>query len=122
LGDEKGQKETLALLMEVYPRYLSDHPDDARAHVVYAIDLVKVGKIEEAKAEGKRAVELSPDDSLMSYNVACLYSRLGEKKQGIAYLQKAIEQGYTNFEWLKRDPDLNNIQNEPEFIELMKDK
>ena len=122
LGDENGQKQALELLMEVYPRYLSDHPDDARAHIVYAIDLVKIGRIEEAKNECKRAIELSPDDSLMSYNVACLYSRLGEKKQGLVYLQKSIKQGYTNFEWLKRDPDLNNIQNEPEFIELMKDK
>jgi len=122
LGDENGQKQVLELLMEVYPRYLSDHPDDARAHIVYAIDLVKVGKINEAKEESKRAIELSPEDSLMSYNVACLYSRLGEKKQGIEYLQRAINLGYTNFEWLKRDPDLANIQNEPEFIELMKDK
>ena len=122
LGDENGQKHALELLMDVFPRYLSDHPDDARAHIVYAIELVKVGKIDEAKDECKRAIELSPDDSLMSYNVACLYSRLGEKKQGIEYLQKSIKQGYTNFEWLKRDPDLNNIQNEPEFLELMKDK
>ena len=122
LGDENGQKQALELLMEVYPRYLSDHPDDARAHIVYAIDLVKIGRIEDAKNECKRAIELSPDDSLMSYNVACLYSRLGEKKQGLEYLQKSIKQGYTNFEWLKRDPDLNNIQSEPEFIELMKDK
>ena len=122
LGDENGQKQALELLMEIFPRYLSNHPDDARAHIVYAIELVKAKKIDEAKDECKRAIELSPDDSLMSYNVACLYSRLGEKKQGIAYLQKAIDQGYTNFEWLKRDPDLNSIQNEPEFIDLMKDK
>jgi adenylate cyclase len=122
LGEKSKHEETLKTLMEVYPRYLMQNPDDARAHIVYAIDLVKVGKIEEAKAEGKRAVELSPDDSLMSYNVACLYSRLDDKKSGIEYLSKAIHQGYTNFEWLKRDPDLENIRNEPEYIELMKGK
>ncbi len=122
LGDKSGQKQALELLMEIFPRYLSDHPDDARAHIVYAIELVKAERIDEAKDECKRAIELSPDDSLMSYNVACLYSRLGEKRQGIEHLQKAIKQGYTNFEWLRRDPDLNNIQNEPEFIELMKGK
>jgi len=122
LGNFNEQKLTLEKLMDVYPRYLSQNPDDARAHIFYAIDLTLVGRIEEAKAEGKKAVQLSPDDSLMSYNVACLYSRLGDKATGIEYLEKAIKQGYTNFEWLKRDPDLENIQSEPGFVELMKGK
>ncbi len=122
LGNLNEQKLTLEKLMDVYPRYLSQNPDDARAHIFYAIDLTLTGKIEEAKAEGKKAIQLSPDDSLMSYNVACLYSRLGEKTSGIEYLEKAIKQGYTNFEWLKRDPDLENIRNEAGFVELMKGK
>ena len=122
LGMRSEYDEAFKLVMEVFPRYLSQNPDDSRAHIIYAIYLVEAGKVEEAKTEGKKAIALSPDDSLMSYNVACLHSRLGEKKLAIDYLSNAIKKGYSNYEWLKRDPDLNNIQNEPEFMELMKDK
>jgi serine/threonine protein kinase/tetratricopeptide (TPR) repeat protein len=114
--------QTVETLMEVYPRYISKHPDDSRAHIFYASALAGAGKEKEAKYECEKALELSPKDSLMYYNVACLNSRLGDKEKSIEYLTNAIDNGYVNYDWLKRDPDLNNIRNEPAFIELMKGK
>jgi serine/threonine protein kinase/tetratricopeptide (TPR) repeat protein len=122
LGNEEELKKTTIALMEVFPRYLSQHPDDSRAHIFYATKLAEDGKTEEAKKEGERALELSPNDTLMLYNVACLHSRLGEKDKSIEFLTRAFEIGYTNYDWLKRDPDLDSIRNEPAYIELMKGK
>ena len=122
LGNEEELKKTTIALMEVFPRYLSQHPDDSRAHIFYATKLAEDGKTEEAKKEGERALELSPNDTLMLYNVACLHSRLGENDKSIEFLSRAFENGYTNYDWLKRDPDLDAIRNEPAFIELMKGK
>ena len=98
------------------------NPDDARAHIIYATALIRLDKKEEAEKEAERAIELSPDDALMSYNVACFNSKLGNKDLSIKYLNQAIKSGYANYEWIKRDSDLNNIRNEPEYIELMKGK
>jgi serine/threonine protein kinase len=122
LGQMEEYKNALKLLMEVFPRYISQHPDDARARVFYATKLAETGNPEKAKIEGAKALELNPNDILMLYNVACLYSRLGEKTQSIEYLSQAFKIGYTNFEWLKRDPDLENIRNESAYLELMKGK
>ncbi len=107
---------------EVYPRYLSQHPDDARALVFYAADLAQLGKIDEARETGKKAFELSPSDAVMLYNLACVFSRLGEKETGVDYLKKAVNAGYQSYEWIKRDADFENIRNEPGYIELMKGK
>ena len=92
--------------MEIMPNYLLQNPDDARAKMFYADDArSKLGRKEEAIAEGAAALELAPGDSLMLYNVACLYAQLGEKKKAIATLRDAIAAGVTNFQWMIRDPD-----------------
>ena len=56
LGMTNKLNEIVQTVMEVLPTYLSRHPDDARSHNYYAIELVRVGRIEEAKAEAAKAL------------------------------------------------------------------
>ena len=79
-------------------------------------------KFEEAKLEAAKALELNPTDPLMLYNGACFYARIGEKRLALDTLKNAILAGHANYEWIKRDPDLDGIRTEPEYIELMKGK
>jgi serine/threonine protein kinase/Flp pilus assembly protein TadD len=119
LGRKELLQSTLDLALAMYPRYLHLHPDEGRARMYYAIDLTKVGRHEEAKNEAARAIQLNPDDPLMLYNAGCFYARLGEKQLAIETLHKSIRSGFENFEWMKRDTDLENIRSEQGFIELM---
>lgn len=121
-NDNENAKKILEEVLNVIPAYLLKYPDDARAHMYHAIHLAQVDRIEEAKEEGKKALELNPGDSLMMYNAACLYARLGDKHLAIVTLKGAIAGGQEDFEWIKRDADLESIRNEPEYIELMKGK
>ena len=65
-------------------------------------------------------MDLSPDDPLLLYNVACVFSQLGETKLAIESLKNAFQAGYQYADWIKRDSDLDPIRNDPEYIELMK--
>ncbi len=122
LGEKENLKHALIAGLQVYPRYLSQHPDDARAHMFYAANLAQTGQLEKGKREAARALELSPGDPVMMYNAACFYAVIGEKRLAIESLKNSIAAGNENYEWLKRDPDLDSIRNEPEYIELMKGK
>ncbi|MDO8549325.1 MAG: protein kinase [Ignavibacteria bacterium] len=122
LGDKEKYNEILHKGIKVYEKYLSQHPDDARGHMYLATDLAQLGRKEEAKIEAERALELSPGDPLMPYNAGCFYAQMGEKKLAIDSIKNAIAVGYAEFEWLKRDTDLESIRNEPEFLELIKGK
>ena len=122
LGDEAKIKEALQKSIEMFPRYLSLHPDDARAHMHFAINLARAGRIGEAKARAARAIELSPNDPLMFYNAACFYAEAGDKRQALDSLKNAISAGYGFYEWIKRDPDLKSLREDPEYIEMMKGK
>jgi adenylate cyclase len=88
----------------------------------HAITLAKIGKDQQARVEANKALELSPDDSIMMYNTACFYSRLGDKELALKMFKNSVNTGYENYEWLKHDPDLDNIRNEPGYIEIMKGK
>ncbi|HSR19132.1 MAG TPA: tetratricopeptide repeat protein, partial [Ignavibacteriaceae bacterium] len=122
LGEHEKYNEVVQTSLKVYERYLVQHPDDARGHMYFAVDLAQVGRKDEAKLQAAKALELSPDDPLMLYNATCFYSQMGEKKLAVESLKNAFTVGYANYEWLKRDTDIDPIRNEPEFLELMKGK
>jgi serine/threonine protein kinase/Flp pilus assembly protein TadD len=105
--------------LELYPAYLAKHPDDSRAHMFFAIHLAQERKSEEAEREAEKALEINPTDPLMLYNTACFYARFGDKEKAIDSLERAVAEGFANYEWVKRDPDLDSIRNEPGYVKLM---
>jgi hypothetical protein len=42
-----------------------------------------------------------------------------KKQEALDTLKKAIECGYGNLEWIKQDPDLLLLRDEPEFKKLV---
>ena len=122
IGEMKKYNKVLDRALKSYPGYLERHPDDAYRLMAYAVNLTYAQRNEEAKREGDRALQLSPGDPIMMYYGACLYSRLKETEKAVELLSNAVANGYENFEWIKRDPDFENIRNEPGYVELMKGK
>ena len=122
LGEKRKSKEMLRKSQEALERYLLVHPDDARAHLFYAVNLAQSGINDKAREEAKKALDINPSDPLMQYNAACFYAQLGEKQLAVTSLKNAMSSGYQDYEWVKRDSDLESIRKEPEYIELMKGK
>ncbi len=56
---------------------------------------------------------------MMLYNAACMYVSLGESDRALDALRQALEAGYTNFGWMRNDPDLIPLRDHPEFVALM---
>lgn len=86
------------------------------------MESAQAGYLERAKAELAKAIELSSGDALIMYGAACFYAVRGEIKPAIDAFKQALENGYLHYEWIKRGPDMDNIRNEPDFVELMKGK
>jgi len=118
------EADALAIKMadEVLPTYLLQNPDDSRARMFYAITLAELNRRDEAVQEGTTALEMSPGDSVMLYNGACLYAQLGEVRKAVDTLRQAIAGGTHNTGWMKNDPDLDPLREDPEFIKLMSER
>jgi hypothetical protein len=53
------------------------------------------------------------------YNLSCMYSLKKNINQGLFYLQKSVNAGYSNYTHIQEDSDLNNIRNEKDFIAIV---
>lgn len=122
LHDKKNLQETVERAALFYPTYLLHHPDDSRAHQFYAFTLKRLGRLEEAKIEMQKGIEQNPNDPIIVYNAACFYALIDDKTAAIENLKKAIDNGFENYNYIKHDPDIKSLQNEPDFIALMKGK
>jgi TolB-like protein/Flp pilus assembly protein TadD len=120
LGRQVEGKAAAARMVDMMPTYLLQNPDDARGRMIYAHMLSAIGKNDLATSEAAAAIASGPEDSVMLYNAACLYGKLGEKRRALDTLRLAIEGGVKNFQWMKHDPDLNSLRDDPEFIEMTK--
>ncbi|MEJ2516152.1 MAG: TIR domain-containing protein [Gammaproteobacteria bacterium] len=119
LGEtEEADSLAFKIADEVLPTYLLQNPDDSRARMFYAITLAELDRRDEAVREGTTALEMSPGDSVMLYNGACLYAQLGEIRKAVDTLRQAIAGGTENSGWMKNDPDLDPLREDPEFIKL----
>jgi len=53
------------------------------------------------------------------YNAACTYALLQKNvEEALDMLRKAINAGWSNLEWVLRDPDLTSLHDDPEFQQL----
>jgi serine/threonine protein kinase/Tfp pilus assembly protein PilF len=119
IGKMDEYNRVLQASLDVYPQYLQKHPDEGRAYIYYAVNLAEVGRTEEAKQAAAKAIELSPTEPLMFYNAACFYSRIGENKLAVDALKGAVSAGFEYYDWIKADPDLENIRSEPGYLKLL---
>ena len=105
-------------MLERLPNYILQNPDDSRMRMFYAVTLAEAGRKEDAIREGSNAIEISPDDPMMLYNCACLHARLGETQRALDLVRQAIARGHLNFGWMRNDPDMASLRDNPEFIAL----
>jgi len=119
LGREQEAEVVYQQWLALMPNYLLQNPDDARARLIYANQLGRIGRREDAIREGTKALVLSPGDPVMLYNAACLYASLQDPARAIEALRQAFEAGYTNVGWMKNDPDLVSLRDLPEFQALL---
>jgi adenylate cyclase len=118
LGRKSEARAARDQMLERLPNYILQNPDDSRARMFYAVTLAESGRKDDAIREGSNALEISPDDPMMLYNCACLHARLGEAPRALDLLRQAIARGHLNFGWMRNDPDMATLRDDPEFIEL----
>ena len=96
------------------------------------------GKHTEAVTALKAAAPRFPDNLLFEYNSACVYGRALEQAakaqpsaerdaqvteyqvEALAHLKRSLELGFSETDWVGKDPDLNSLHEVPEFQDLLK--
>ena len=119
LGRVKVVEKLRERLVAVLRQLLEHVPEDVRARILMGAELAGMGEVEETERHLQMAIALRPNDTNVLYNAACTYGILKKKQEALDTLKKAIDCGYGNLEWIKQDPDLLLLRDDPEFQKLV---
>jgi len=106
--------------VKVADAHLELNPDDARAWYLSAGALMRLGQRDQALERARRALAIDPEDAGLLYNVACVYALAGSSEEALDHLDKAIQNGFGQREWLENDSDLDSVRGGPRFQALLR--
>jgi len=98
--------------------HLELNPDDPRACILAAVANAIIHDKERAVQFAKQAMQVDPDDPMLLYNVACTYAQLGMPDESLDALERSIEKGWGDRNWIEHDSDLNSIRDTPRYKAL----
>ena len=105
--------------MQVLERHLLIDPQDGRALQLGTVIAARLGLRDKARDFAARAIEARPDSFATYYNVACAYSVLGDVDDALVMLDRAVQHGRGNLEWIGHDPDFDALRSDPRFDALL---
>lgn len=82
------------------------------------LDLLRLRKTSEAIDAFQRSIAAGQKSGSAMYNIACAYALAGDVKNGMAWLDKAIENGYSGDDHMVTDPDIALLRRQPGFAAL----
>jgi serine/threonine protein kinase/tetratricopeptide (TPR) repeat protein len=120
LGRLEESRSALRQGLQIVEKHLELNPDDARALYLGAAALIQLGERARALEWAGRARSANESDSLVLYNVACVYALGDLKDEAIECLDKAIQNGFGHRQWVEHDSDLESLRGDPRFEALKK--
>ncbi len=79
----------------------------------------KHGRIAEGLKMDRKLVRLQPVNATAHYNLACSLALLRRNRDALHSLRQAIALGYSDYDWMLRDPDLIELKKHPNFGVLL---
>jgi tetratricopeptide (TPR) repeat protein len=78
----------------------------------------KQGRVDEGLRMDRRLVRIAPENPIAHYNLACSLALKRRKADAVRALRQAVAVGYRDLDWLREDPDLENLRDYAAFLEI----
>jgi serine/threonine protein kinase/Tfp pilus assembly protein PilF len=98
---------------------LKQNPDDVRALYMGANGLIALAERERALEWTGLAHSMEPDEPMVLYNVACIYSMAGKLTEALDTLERAVSRGLSQRGWFENDNNLDPLRSLPGFQALI---
>ncbi|HLM55827.1 MAG TPA: tetratricopeptide repeat protein, partial [Pyrinomonadaceae bacterium] len=106
--------------MAVYEEERAFAGDTPTTRAKHAHTLAACGRHDEARAVIKELLAGKDGEGVTPYELAVVYSLLGEREEGINWLERAEKERVVGFTFARVDPHLDNLRDDPRFAELMR--
>jgi len=116
IGEEDYALEHYLKFRSIAESWEHEFPDMPDTYIVLGVILTRLGEKEAGWDIGKKALEM---DSAFHFRHAELLAVQDKKEEALDHLELALENGYRALCWIKLNPDLLVLQDEPRFNELI---
>src|SRR6266403_148534 len=121
LGRDENRRSAARRGIERAESELTLHPENPRPAYLGAGALVTLGETDRAREWVSRALAIDPDDILTQYNVACVYSLLGDIEQAFDLLERLLPHAGHELKsgWVIHDSDLDPLRSHPRYKKIL---
>ncbi len=114
----QGDAEKAATLLR---EVLEHNPSLDGVRPIYAMCLIKLGQLDEARAQlSDRVLEIADADHDIAYWTASAFALEGERDLAFKWLERAIDLGNENRTWFESDSNWDQLRGDERFQELMR--
>ncbi len=73
------------------------------------------GRIADGLKMDRKLVRLKPQNATAHYNLACSLALSRRRSAALHSLERAVALGYRDYDWMRKDPDLDSLKSDPSF-------
>ncbi|HLF45046.1 MAG TPA: tetratricopeptide repeat protein [Chitinophagaceae bacterium] len=104
----------------IYKKALELQPGYFNAQFRLGLVYHNMSYFDSAAVHLEKAVSISPKNNVAYYYLACSYAMNNKSEEALKAIRLALENGYSNYEFLTIEADLQSIRKLPEFTNLLK--
>ena len=112
-------QELIDFEISFYEKLLTAYPDFVDAMIPLGNAYTRRGHHEKGLEVDLRITQLRGHDPLTWYNLACSYSLLKRISEALEALRQSVSLGYANLDYVRKDPDLFNLRQSPQYREFL---
>ena len=113
------REENIDNALKEFSLAIQKDPNYAEGYSNRAVAYMQQKKFNKAEDDLRRAKELSPGSPSVRYNYASLHSLKGNVDLALDEIDAALTKGFSDYDALRLDPDLNNMRKHPEFRKIL---
>lgn len=113
------RKEDRSFEISFYESILKRDPSYATVIELLGGLYTEAGRIADGLKMDRKLVRLTPDNATAHYNLACSLALSQRPTDALRTLAHAIELGYADAAWMRKDPDLDSLRKHPRFLEML---
>jgi cytochrome c-type biogenesis protein CcmH/NrfG len=114
----RGEREQIDTEITFLEGIVRRDPGYVEALQLLGDDYTRQGRFADGLRVDRQLTELQPTDALAHYNLACSYSLTAQFELAAAALERALDLGYRDVRWLRRDPDLRDLRAHPLYRKI----
>jgi tetratricopeptide (TPR) repeat protein len=137
IGTVEYARQRYESALEQYQKALRIRPESPTILLNYGACLFDMKRYDEALQATRHALEIDPhvldkvagfgtliqtsrrSDPVVSFSYAKIYAAQGDKERAISYLNRALDEGFKEFDKIKSEPSFAVLRTEEGYVKLM---